>query len=286
MRHLSIRTEEAYVGWIRRFVLFHGKRHPAEMGVTEIRDFLSDLATKGRVAASTQNQALCALRFLYRVVLEVDLPLISDVVRARGSRKLPVVLTVDEVSRVLAELSGVHSLVGGILYRSGLRLLEALRLRVKDLDFQTRVLTVREAKGRRDRVGLLPERLVPALELHLASVRLLHARDLRAGFGEVMLPGALERKYPGAGRAWSWQYVFPAPRRSLDPRSGVERRHHLHGTSVQKAVRRAVRDGGISKPASCHTLRHSFATHLLEAGYDIRTVQELLGHRDVRTTMI
>jgi integron integrase len=286
MRHLSVRTERAYVNWIRRFVVFHGKRHPVELGGPEIRAFLSDLACRGKVAASTQNQAYSAIAFLYRMVLEVEMPVVGEVVRARRPRRLPVVLTPREVGRVLSRLSGMHGLVGSLLYGSGLRLLEGLRLRVKDIDLERQTLIIREPKGGRDRVGVVPERLAGALAMHLAAVRQLHARDLEAGFGEASLPGALERKYPGAGRTWAWQYVFPASRRGSDPGSGQVRRHHLHPSAMQKAVRRAVREAGIAKPASCHTFRHSFATHMLETGYDIRTVQELLGHRDVRTTMI
>jgi integron integrase len=219
-------------------------------------------------------------------VLDVKLPPIENVRRARRPHRLPVVLTIEEVRRVLAELKGVHSLVGGLLYGSGLRLHEALRLRVKDLDFEERILTVREPKGGTDRVGILPATLIPPLQSHLTFVRHLHAKDVQAGFGEALLPGALERKYPGAAHSWGWQFVFPAPRRSAESKTGAIRRHHLHGTSVQRAVHRAVLEARLVKPASCHTLRHSFATHLLEAGYDIRTVQELLGHRDVRTTMV
>ncbi len=285
-RHLSIRTEQAYTQWVRRFVIFQGKRHPREMGAQEVREFLSHLATRGKVSASTQNQAMSALIFLYRTVLNVELGPLGEIVQARRPRRLPVVLTREEVAKVMAELSGVHLLVASMLYGAGLRLLEALRLRVKDVDFERMEMVIREPKGGRDRVALLPDRLVAPLRAHLDEVRRIHQRDLRDGFGEVFLPGALARKYPQAGRSWAWQYVFPARRRSLDPRSGVVRRHHLDPSSVQKAVTRAVRVAGITKPASCHTLRHSFATHLLEAAYDIRTVQELLGHRDVRTTMI
>ena len=287
VRHYSIRTEQAYVGWVRRFVVFHGKRHPSELGAEEVAAFLTHLAVRGRVAASTQNQALNALAFLYRHVLEQPLPDDLDgIARAKKPARLPVVLTRDEVQRLLAELEGTHALVGGLLYGSGLRLLEALRLRVKDLDWGHHQLVVREGKGAKDRVTMLPERLETPLREHLRHVRLLHRRDLGAGHGAVHLPGALARKNPSAATSWGWQYVFPAPARAVDPRTGVVRRHHLHESSVQKAVNAAVRRAGIEKRASCHTLRHSFATHLIEAGYDIRTVQELLGHADVRTTMI
>jgi integron integrase len=286
MRHLSPRTEKAYVGWIRRYVVFNGKRHPAELGAADIRRFLSDLAVRGQVAAATQNQALAALLFLYRHVLEVSLPPLGEVVRARRPRRLPVVLTREEVHRVLLELDGAHWLVGSLLYGAGLRLLEGLRLRVKDIDLEQALVTVRDGKGGRDRISVLPERVVSPLETHLERVARIHRADLAAGFGEAALPYALGRKYRDAGREWSWQFVFPSTCRSRDPRSGVVRRHHLHPSAVQKSVRRAVLRAGIAKRASCHTLRHSFATHLLESGYDIRTVQELLGHKDVRTTMI
>jgi integron integrase len=285
-KHLSLRTEQAYVYWIRRFILFHQKRHPAEMGASEVQQFLSDLATSHNVAASTQNQAFAALLFLYRSVLEQPLSRIEAVERARRPERLPVVLNRDEVRTVLAELSGTSGLVAGLLYGSGLRLMEALRLRVKDLDLPACSLHVRRGKGAKDRITVLPQRLKPLLELHLERVRHLHEKDLEAGFGRVELPDALARKYPSAARSWSWQYVFPSRNRSTDPRSGEVRRHHLSESVVQKAVSRAVRSAGLSKRASCHTFRHSFATHLLADGYDIRTVQELLGHRDVKTTMI
>lgn len=287
VRHYSIRTEEAYVGWARRYVIFHGKRHPAELGAVEVAAFLTHLAVRGRVAASTQNQALNALVFLYRHVLEQPLPDDLDgIARAKKPARLPVVLTRDEVQRVLTHLEGVYALVGGLLYGSGLRLLEGLRLRVKDLDPSARQLTVRDGKGAKDRVTMLPDRLAEPLREHLRGVRHLHRQDLSAGHGAVHLPGALSRKHPGAELSWPWQYVFPAPALAVDPRTGILRRHHLHESSVQKAVTTAVRRSGVAKRASCHTLRHSFATHLIEAGYDIRTVQELLGHADVRTTMI
>jgi integron integrase len=285
-KHLSLRTEEAYVGWVRRFVLHHGTRHPREMGMREIGEFLTHLAVEGRVAASTQNQALAALLFLYRTVLEVGLEEPLDRVRARKPVRLPTVLTREEVRLVLAHLEGRAGLVAGLLYGSGLRLLEALRLRVKDLDFTRFELRVRDGKGQKDRVTVLPARLVEPLRAHLVGVERLHARDLQDGYGAVYLPFALDRKKPGAALEWAWQYVFPARGRSVDPRRNVVRRHHLSESVVQRAVHAAVRRSGIPKPASCHTLRHSFATHLLEDGYDIRTVQELLGHRDVRTTMI
>jgi integron integrase len=286
VRHYSLRTEQAYLGWARRFIRYHGRRHPRELGKAEIEAFLSELATHGKVAASTQNQALNALVFLYREVLgtrELDL---RDVVRAKRPARLPVVLSRAEVKLVLAELRGKHRLVATLLYGSGLRLLEGLRLRVKDLDFRLGEIRLRDGKGRRDRVTMLPDGVREALTVHLDEVRRIHESDLREGFGAVFLPDALEREFARAAREWGWQYVFPASRRSVDPRTGAERRHHLSETAVQRAVRAAARAAGIDKNAGCHTLRHSFATHLLEAGYDIRTVQELLGHRSVNTTMI
>jgi integron integrase len=286
LRHFSLRTEEAYVSWIHRFVRFHSYRHPEEMGAAEITAFLTHLAVKQKVAASTQNQALSALLFLYRHVLNrPDLEL-SELVRAKRPERLPGVFTQQEVRAVLSQLEGVHALVGGLLYGSGLRLLEALRLRVKDLQFSRLQLTVRDGKGGKDRVTMLPEQLREPLQLHLRGVKVIHLQDLAAGHGAVYLPGALARKYPDAERSWSWQYVFPAADPSIDPRSGEVRRHHLGESSVQKAVKAAIRASGITATGSCHTFRHSFATHLLEAGYDIRTVQELLGHVDVSTTMI
>ncbi len=286
LRHYSPRTEEAYVGWIRRFVVFHRKRHPREMGAPEITGFLSDLATEKRVAESTQNQALNALVFLYRCVLGMDFPELQSLVRARKPHRLPVVLTPDEVRRVLAEFEGTPGLVARLLYGSGLRLLECLALRVKDVDFERLEIVVREAKGRRDRVAPLPATCAAPLRDHLDRVRRLHERDLSAGFGAVALPSALSRKFPNAARAWAWQWVFPATRRYEDRETRTERRHHLHESVVQRAMADAVRRAGLAKRATCHTLRHSFATHLLAAGYDIRTVQELLGHRNVQTTMI
>jgi integron integrase len=286
VRHYSIRTEEAYVRWVRRFVLFHGTRHPAEMGSGEVAAFLTHLAVRGRVAAATQNQALNALVFLYRQVLKLPLEELDEVVRAKKPLRLPVVFTREEVRRTLAQLQGRNRLVASLLYGAGLRLLEGLRLRVRDLDFVMSQMVVRDGKGRKDRLTILPQQLVPALRVQLAHARALHAEDLGAGFGEVFLPDALDRKYTSAAREWRWQYVFPADRRALDPRAGVTRRHHLGETGIQKAMTAAVRAARIQKQGSCHTLRHSFATHLLEDGYDIRTVQELLGHADVRTTMI
>ena len=286
LKHFSLRTERSYTQWVYRFVLHHGKRHPRELGAPEIRAFLTWLAVERDVAASTQNQALCALLFLYREVLRIDLPRIEDSVRARRSRRVPAVLTPDEVRALMTHLHGTHALVAGLLYGGGLRLLEALRLRVKDLDFARRAVVVRQGKGDKDRTTMLPDRLREPLATHLEAVKKLHARDLAGGFGAVELPHALARKKPGADRAWGWQYVFPSGRLSVDPRTGCRGRHHVSESSIQKAVKAAARRAGIVKPAGCHTLRHSFATHLLEAGYDIRTVQELLGHADVRTTMI
>jgi integron integrase len=286
LRHYSLRTEQSYVDWVRRFILFHRKRHPAEMGAAEIRDFLSHLAVDRGVSASTQNQAKSALLFLYREVLKVELPWLDEVVVAKSAKRLPVVLTQVEARALLNEMSGTMGLIAGLLYGTGMRLLEGLRLRVKDVEFSRREIIVREGKGNKDRVTVLPENLVLPLKTYLEKVRALHERDLEAGFGEVFLPDALAVKYPNAAKAWGWQFVFPSSVRSLDPRSGVERRHHVYETSVQRAVREAARAAGIHKPVTPHVLRHSFATHLLQAGYDIRTVQELLGHKDVATTMI
>jgi len=286
LRHYSLRTEQSYVDWARRFILFHRKRHPSEMGPTEIKDFLSHLAVDRQVSASTQNQAKSALLFLYREVLKVELPWLDEIVVARSAKRLPVVLTQVEARALLNEMSGTMGLITGLLYGTGMRLLEGLRLRVKDVEFSRREIIVREGKGNKDRVTVLPENLVLPLAAHLEKVRALHERDLEAGFGAVHLPDALAVKYPNAATSWGWQFVFPSPVRSSDPRSAVERRHHVYETSVQRAVREASRAAGIHKPVTPHVLRHSFATHLLQAGYDIRTVQELLGHKDVATTMI
>ncbi|HEV8376527.1 MAG TPA: integron integrase [Candidatus Polarisedimenticolia bacterium] len=286
MAHYSRRTEEAYLGWIRRFILFHGKRHPVLLGEAEVTSFLSNLATEKRVASSTQNQALSALLFLYGEMLKKDLAWLEGLVRARGPRKLPVVLTREEVRAVLAQLHGRPKLVATLLYGGGLRLTEGLRLRVKDLDFSASQITIRGGKGNKDRVTLLPATGREALTEHLEAVHRQHVTDLARGAGWVELPLALSRKYPNAGREWPWQWVFPAVRHYVDRRSSEVRRHHLHESVLQRAVRLAVLKARITKPASCHTLRHSFATHLLEDGYDIRTVQELLGHKDVSTTMI
>jgi integron integrase len=285
-KHYSIRTEDSYVQWIRRFILFHGKRHPAEMGAVEVEVFLTHLAVAGNVAASTQNQARSAILFLYKEVLGAELPWLNNVEQAKKPRRLPVVLTEDEVRDVLANLDGVHWLVAALLYGAGLRLMEALRLRVQDVDFKRREVLVRNGKSFKDRVTMLPEKLAGRLQAHLASVRLLHEKDLAEGFGEVHLPYALDRKYPNAGRSWGWQYFFPSGNRSEDPRTGKTRRHHVDEQTIQRAVKQAVRTAGLVKPATPHTLRHSFATHLLQKGQDIRTVQELLGHEDVQTTMI
>ncbi len=285
-QHYSLRTEEAYLHWIRRFILFHGKRHPAEMGEREIGGFLTHLAVDDEVAASTQNQALSALLFLYRAVLRRELGTLADIEHARRPVHVPVVLTRSEVQLLLQRMKGVTWLMASLLYGSGLRLLECLRLRVKDIDFERRELVVREGKGNKDRRTMLPEILVDPLRQHFALVKAIHERDLSQGYGAVELPFALSRKYPHANRQWAWQYVFPASRLAVDPRSGEIRRHHVHESVLQRAMKKAVDETGLSKPASCHTLRHSFATHLLEAGYDIRTVQELLGHKDVTTTMI
>jgi len=267
-KHFSIRTEQAYVDWIRRFILFHDKRHPREMAEAEVTEFLTYLAREGRVAASTQNQALSALLFLYKQVLKQEIGWLEGVERAKTPARLPVVLTRDEVHKIFAHLQGTHRLMAGLLYGSGLRLMECVRLRVKDVDLGYLRITVRERKG------------------HLQKVKAQHEEDLEGGLGNVYLPNAIERKWPGAAGEWAWQYVFPSSRLSVDPRRGKRQRHHMDESVLQSAMKTAVRAAGISKPATCHTLRHSFATHLLENGYDIRTVQELLGHKDVSTTMI
>lgn len=284
-RHYARRTVKAYEQWLRRFLRFHQLRHPRAMGSDEVNAFLTHLAVKEQVSASTQNQALAALLFLYRDLLERELEL-EGVVRARTHHRIPVVLSEAEVRAVRERLEGEPALVVGLLYGSGLRLMEALRLRVKDLDLQRREITVRDGKGGKDRLTVLPQSLVPALREHLSRVRSLHQSDLAAGWGRVLMPFALARKYPNASREWAWQWVFPQQNRWRDGASGNQGRHHLDPSVVQKAVKRAVMEAGVTKQASCHTFRHSFATHLLERGQDIRTIQELLGHKDVSTTMI
>jgi integron integrase len=285
-KHYSFRTEQIYLGWIRRFILFHGKRHPGDMAEAEVTDFLTSLARDGNVAASTQNQALSALLFLYKEVLKQEIGWLDGVERAKRPVRLPVVLTRDEVRKIFAHLHGTHRLMAGLLYGSGLRLMECVRLRVKDVDFGYAHVVVRDGKGGKDRITMLPINLARPLERHLEKTKAQHEEDLEAGLGSVYLPTALERKYPNAPKEWAWQYTFPSTRISTDPRSQERRRHHVEESSLQLAMKKAVRASGISKPATCHSLRHSFATHLLENGYDIRTVQELLGHKDVSTTMI
>ena len=285
-KHYSIRTEGAYIDWVRRFIFFHGKRHPRDLGPAEIEAFLTDLAVVRNVTAATQNQARSALLFLYKEVLGVELPWLDGIVSAQASKRLPVVLTPAEVRALVAETNGTMWLVVSLLYGTGMRLLEGLRLRVNDVEFMRREIVVRHGKGDRDRVTVLPENLIIPLRDQLTKAKHLHDADLEAGLGDVYLPKALAVKYRGAGKAWGWQYVFPSRLRSIDPRSGVERRQHVAPESVQRAVREAARRANIVKPVSPHVLRHSFATHMLQAGYDIRTVQELLGHKDVETTMI
>jgi integron integrase len=285
-KHYSLRTETSYLAWIKRYIVFHGKQHPATLGVPEITAFLTHLAVHEQVAASTQNQALSALLFLYREVLSIELDLPIQAIRAKRPLRLPTVLTRDEIRRLLTHVKPPYCLMAQLLYGSGLRLMECLRLRVKDLDIAQYHVVVRDGKGMKDRVTMLPTRLIEPLQDHLQQVQRLHVSDRARGYGEVYLPFALARKYPHAHDEWGWQYVFPADRLSRDPRSGMLRRHHVNERGLQTAVRTAARAAGIVKPVTCHTLRHSFATHLLQHGYDIRTVQELLGHKDVKTTMI
>ena len=286
LKHYSIRTETAYVDWIHRFVIFHQRRHPRDLGAEHVEAFLTHLAVQRNVAASTQNQAKSALLFLYKEVLGSELPWLVNVENAKRPARLPVVLSRPEVNAVLDGMHGINGLVARLLYGSGLRLMEAVRLRVKDVDLERCELLVRDGKGGKDRVTMLPSTLVASLRAHLVLVHELHARDLAAGLPGVYLPHALDRKYPNAPREWAWQYVFPSDRLSVDPRSGLRRRHHIDEQNVQRAMRQSLRDAGVGKPATPHSLRHSFATHLLQSGYDIRTVQELLGHADVSTTMI
>ena len=286
LRHFSLRTEKAYLGWVRRFIRFHRRRHPREMGGAEVTAFLSHLATAREVSASTQNQALQALLFLYREVLQTELPWMDSVVRARQSRHVPTVLTDVEVGRVLAHLEGQTRLVVQLLYGSGLRLMEALSLRTKDIEFSRRELIVRNGKGGKDRVTVLPSALVIPLRQHLAILHRWHERERKEGGPGVSMPPGLRRKFPAAPFSWGWLYVFPCATNSMDPYDGIRVRHHLHPQTVQRTVKQAMARAGISKPAGCHTFRHCFATRLLQDGYDIRTVQELLGHTDVRTTMI
>jgi len=286
IRHYSYRTEQAYAQWVKRFIIFHNKRHPAEMGEPEIRQFLNHLAVNRNVAAATQNQALCALVFLYRNVIKAELGEFSEVVWAKRPKRLPVVFTRCEVGRILNAMTGTYKLMAMLLYGAGLRLTECLRLRIKDVDFENRTITVRGGKGEKDRVTILPEAVVEALGKHIEAVVKIHQQDIREGYDSVYLPYALERKYPNAGKEIGWHYLFPAEELAPDPRTGVVQRHHISDMALQRAVKSAIGKAGIRKPGGCHTFRHSFATHLLEDGTNIRTVQELLGHTNVETTMI
>ncbi len=286
LKHYAYRTEQTYIDWVRRYILFHNKTHPKDMGENEVQEFLTYLASERKVSASTQNQALSALIFLYRYVLQKELDLPTRLITAKRSTHLPTVLTPTEVRSVLQYVGDATGLIARLLYGSGMRLQECTRLRVKEIDFGNHRIIVRSAKGGNDRSTLLPETLIEPLQFQLKTTQLIHQKDLKEGYGETILPFALSKKYPHAGKEWVWQYVFPATQRSTDPESGVVRRHHLHPSAVQKAVRRAAQKAGLDKRVTPHTFRHSFATHLLEAGYNIRTVQELLGHKDVKTTMI
>ena len=286
VKHYSLRTEEAYLYWIRYFIRFHKKRHPKEMSGKEVEAFLSHLALDRKVSPSTQNQALSAILYLYKRVLEIDLPWLNNVVRAKRKKHIPVVFTRHEVKQLLAQFDGTYWLLFSLIYGAGLRISECVRLRVKDVDFHYKQLIIRDSKGSKDRVTVFPAPLIEPLRNHLARVKELHDQDLRNGYGKVYLPFALEKKYPNANKEWYWQYVFPSANFSTDPRTGIKRRHHIYDKSLHRVIKRAMRKAGIVKPASTHTLRHSFATHLLEDGYDIRTVQELMGHKDVKTTQI
>lgn len=286
LKHYSRRTEDAYLDWAKRYILYHNKTHPQEMGKQEVEAFLTHLATERNVAAATQNQAKAALQFLYKEVLEIQLPWLDEVEQAKKPKRLPVVLTEKEVQALLVHVPQAYTLLARLIYGTGMRLLEGLRLRVQDLDFERAELVIREGKGAKDRVTMLPQSLLKPLQEHLVQVKQVHEQDLQKGYGEVWLSESLARKYPCAGREWIWQYVFPSFRLSVDPRSGVTRRHHLDEKGLQRAIKQAATDAGLTKNVTPHTLRHSFATHLLQAGYDIRTVQELLGHKDVQTTMI
>jgi integron integrase len=286
LKHYSYSAEKTYASWIRRYIFFHDKRHPKDMGADEVEAFLTHLAVQEKVSASTQNQAFNALLFLYREVLNIDLGQGINAKRAKTTRYVPTVLTKEEVLSIIHELSGTYQLVIKLLYGMGIRLTEGLSLRVKDVDFEQNQITIRDTKGNESRVTMLPESITEELKMHLQGTKLLHHQDLQKGYGSVYLPFALERKYPHAKYEWIWQFVFPSGNISKDPRSGVVRRYHLHESGLQKALKQAVRQAGIQKKVGCHTFRHSFATHLLQNGYDIRTVQELLGHKDVKTTMI
>jgi integron integrase len=286
LKHYSYRTEETYLTWIKRFILFHGKRHPKEMASPEIEAFITHLAVERNVAVATQNQALSAILFLYKYVLKKEIEMPPSLVRPGRPKRLPTVLSQAEVTKVIAQMHGVSKIMTKLLYGSGLRLMECMRLRVKDIDFENRQIIVRDGKGENDRATILPDSVVAELKLHLENVKAIHEKDLREGYGETNLPYALNVKYPNASREWVWQYIFPASQRSTDPQTGVIRRHHLDESVLQRAVREAAQRAKINKPVSPHTFRHSFATHLLQNGYDIRTVQELLGHKDVKTTMI
>lgn len=285
-RHYSIRTEHTYIGWIRRFIIFNDKRHPRNLDKRHLENFLTHLAVERGVAPATQNQALNAILFLYKEVLELELDWLENVVRPKAQEKVPTVFSKPEIQSLFLHLSGQSGLMARLLYGSGMRLMECVRLRVKDIDLEYRTVTVRNGKGNKDRVTVLPDTLIAPIQEQIERVRQRHQADLENGFGEVYMPYALATKYPTASKELAWQYVFPAKKISLDPRSGVKRRHHVDAQILQRAVKRALKDANIAKKASCHTLRHSFATHLLERGSDIRTVQELLGHKDIRTTQI
>ncbi|MEA3476455.1 MAG: integron integrase [Candidatus Cloacimonadota bacterium] len=286
LKHYSIRTEEAYVIWIKKFIFFHNKRHPKDMSEEEVKEFLTYLAVDKKVSASTQNQALSALLFLYKNVLKKELKFIKNTVSAKRHRHIPVVFSREEIEKIFYYLKETNWLIANLLYGSGLRLMESIRLRIQDIDFDYNQIIVRSGKGEKDRKTMLPLSLKMHLRNQIDKVKIIHSEDIRDGYGDVFLPYALSRKYPNASKEFGWQWIFPASKRSIDPRSGIIRRHHISETVLQRAVKKAVKKTGITKPASCHTFRHSFATHLLENGYDIRTVQELLGHKDVRTTMI